>query len=567
MQSKNKNQIGITALYCRLSRDDGTDSDSNSVSNQKKLLSVKAKEMGLTDTKYYVDDGYTGTNFNRPGFQQLIDDIEIGLVSAVMVKDLSRLGRDYVSVGNYTDSYFPEHNIRFIAVNDAIDSDEGESEIAPFKNILNEMYARDISKKIRSSHRLRGSMGEPLSQPPYGYMKSPENKKKWIIDPEAATVVKSIFKMCLDGKGNETIARELQESEVLIPMAYWQSKGLNRGGKKTQTNPYKWCKTTVQKILSQQEYCGDIINFKTYSKSFKNKTRYENSKENWAVFKDVNEPIIDRETFEIVQKFISKTKRRAPKKENGERSIFNGLIYCGDCHSKMRYHTSTSNKEIHYFTCSDNKVDYRGKCPGRHCVRADALEEVVKLELRRLVEVLELDESYFAQLLLRKNDEEREKDKKFLESELQKAIARSNTVSQLYEKLYEDNVIGKVSDEWFVELSRKYEKERMDLKAKIADTRYKIEELKNNNSEYEKFISAIRRFMQMDNLTSPLLRELIDHIDIFETEGTGKSRTQRIVIYYRFIGYIELPNATKQTHIADTRKGVAVEYITEQFTA
>ena len=567
MQSKNKNQIGITALYCRLSRDDGTESESNSIGNQKKLLSQKAKEMGLTDTKYYVDDGYTGTNFNRPGFQQLIDDIEIGLVSAVMVKDLSRLGRDYVSVGNYTDSYFPEHNVRFIAVNDAIDSDEGESEIAPFKNILNEMYARDISKKIRSSHRLRGSMGEPLSQPPYGYTKSLENKKKWIIDPEAATVVKSIFKMCLDGKGNETIARELQENKVLIPMAYWRSKGLNRGGKKTQTNPYKWCKTTVQKILSQQEYCGDIINFKTYSKSFKNKTRYENSKENWAVFKDVNEPIIDRETFETVQKFISKTKRRAPKKENGERSIFNGLIYCGDCHSKMRYHTSTSNKEIHYFTCSDNKVDYRGNCPGRHYVRADALEEVVKLELRRLVEILEIDEPYFAQLLLRKNDEEREKDKKFLETELQKAIARSNTVSQLYEKLYEDNVIGKVSDEWFVELSHKYEKERMDLKAKIADTRHKIEELKNTNSEYGKFISAIRRFMQMDNLTSPLLRELIDHIDIFETEGTGKSRTQRIVIYYRFIGYIELPNTAKQTHIADTRKGVAVEYITEQFTA
>ena len=567
MQSKNKNQIGITALYCRLSRDDGTEIESNSIGNQKKLLSQKAKEMGLTDTKYYVDDGYTGTNFNRPGFQQLIDDIEIGLVSAVMVKDLSRLGRDYVSVGNYTDSYFPEHNVRFIAVNDAIDSDEGESEIAPFKNILNEMYARDISKKIRSSHRLRGSMGEPLSQPPYGYMKSPENKKKWIIDPESATVVKSIFKMCLDGKGNETIARELQENEVLIPMAYWRSKGLTRGGKKTQTNPYKWCKTTIQKILSQQEYCGDIINFKTYSKSFKNKRRIENSKENWAVFKDVNEPIIDRETFETVQKFISKTKRRAPKKENGERSIFNGLIYCGDCHSKMRYHTSTSNKEIHYFTCSDNKVDYRGNCPGRHYVRADALEEVVKLELRRLVEMLEIDESYFAQLLLRKNDEEREKDKKFLESELQKAIARSNTVSQLYEKLYEDNVVGKVSDEWFVELSHKYEKERMDLKAKIADTRHKIEELKNNNSEYEKFISAIRRFMQMDNLTSPLLRELIDHIDIFETEGTGKSRTQRIVIYYRFIGYIELPNTAKQTHIADTRKGVAVEYIAKQFTA
>ncbi len=363
MQSKNKNQIGVIALYCRLSRDDGTDSDSNSVSNQKKLLSVKAKEMGLTDTKYYVNDGYTGTNFNRPGFQQLINDIEIWPVSIVMVKDLSRLGRDYVSVGNYTDSYFPEHNVRFIAVNDAIDSDGGESEVAPFKNILNEMYARDISKKVRSSHRLRGGMGEPLSQPPYGYMKSPDNKKKWIVDTEAATVVKSIFKMCMDGKGNETIARTLQENKVLVPMAYWHSKGLNRGGKKTQTNPYKWCKTTIQKILSQQEYCGDIINFKTYSKSFKNNRRYLNDKENWAVFKNANEPIIDREVFDRVQEITAKTKRRAPKKENGERSIFNGLIYCGDCHSKMRYHTNTINKDIHYFTCSDNKVDYRGNCP------------------------------------------------------------------------------------------------------------------------------------------------------------------------------------------------------------
>ena len=229
MQPKKKIEpMGITALYCRLSRDDGVDGDSNSVSNQKKLLSQKAKEMGLSNPRYYVDDGYTGTNFNRPGFQQLLSDIEMGYVSAVMVKDLSRLGRDYVSVGNYTDSYFPDHSVRFIAVNDGIDSDEGESEIAPFKNILNEMYARDISKKVRSSHRLRGNAGEPLSQPPYGYMKSPENKKKWIIDPEAAAIIKEVFKMALEGKGAETIARILQERKVLVPMAYWQSKGLPR---------------------------------------------------------------------------------------------------------------------------------------------------------------------------------------------------------------------------------------------------------------------------------------------------------------------------------------------------
>lgn len=569
MQPKTKKEpIGITALYCRLSRDDGMNGDSNSVANQKHLLSQKAKEMGLPNTKYYVDDGYTGTNFNRPGFQQMLSDIEMGFVSAVMVKDLSRLGRDYVSVGNYTDSYFPDHGIRFIAVNDSIDSEKGESEIAPFKNILNEMYARDISKKIRSSHRLRGNMGEPLSQPPYGYQKSPENKKKWIIDPEAAEIVKSIFKMCLDGKGNETIARILQEQKVLVPMAYWQSKGLPRGGKKTQPNPYRWCKTTVQKILSQQEYCGDVINFKTYSKSFKNKRRYDNDPENWMIFKDVHEPIITREDFERVRARIAKTKRRAPKPHNGQKSIFADLLFCGDCHTKLRYHTNTINKDIHYFVCANNKVDYRGSCPGRHYVRADAIEQVVMLELRRMAEYLSDDEDAFAELLARKTDKELLKEQKRCEEELQKAMTRNDTVFRLYEKLYEDNAIGKVSDEWFMQLSHKYEVERMELKSKITALRKKLSESGKQQQQREGVILAVRRFMQMDYLTAPLLRELIDHIDVFETEGTGKNRTQRIVIYYRFVGYVEIPAAPRHPHYkADTRQGVAVEYLTEPKTA
>ena len=328
MQSKKpKEQIGITALYCRLSRDDGAEGDSNSVANQKRMLTKYAKENGFGNTRFYVDDGYTGTNFNRPGFQQMLEDIEMGYISTVIVKDMSRLGRDYLQVGYYTDTYFPDRNIRFIAVNDCVDSNDGENELAPFRNVMNEMYARDISRKVRSSHRLRGNAGEPLSQPPYGYLKSPENKKKWIIDPIASQVVKDIFRMCLEGKGNETIARILQEQKVLIPMAYWHEKGLGRGGKKTQPNPYKWGKTTVAKILAQQEYCGDVINFKTYSKSFKNKTRLENPRENWAVFKNVHEPIIDRETFEQVQKLTAKTKRRAPKKDNTEKKMSCDLLY------------------------------------------------------------------------------------------------------------------------------------------------------------------------------------------------------------------------------------------------
>ena len=563
MQSKKKKEnIGITALYCRLSRDDGAEGDSNSVANQKRMLTKYAKENGFGNTRFYVDDGYAGTNFNRPGFQQMLEDIEMGYVSTIIVKDMSRLGRDYLQVGYYTDTYFPDRNIRFIAVNDCVDSNDGENELAPFRNVMNEMYARDISRKVRSSHRLRGNAGEPLSQPPYGYMKSPENKKKWIVDAEAAQVVQDIFRMCLEGKGNETIARILQEQKVLIPMAYWQSKGLPRGGKKTQPNPYKWCKTSVSKILAQQEYCGDVINFKTYSKSFKNKARMPNPEENWAVFKNVHEPIIDREVFEAVQKLISKTKRRAPKKENSEKNMFCDLLYCADCGSKLWSHVNTVNKNIQYFSCSNYKTDTRGTCKTRHYIRADAIEQVVMLELRRMAQFLQDDEEAFAELLAQKTNKDILKEQKYLEEELRKSVARNEKVSGLYEKLYEDNVSGKVTDEWFMQLSHKYEVERMELKAKIAELRKKISNIGTMQQNKENFINAIRRFMEMKKLTAPLLRELIDKITVYETEGVGKNRSQRIMIHYKFIGYIEIPECGSN-YKADTRKGVAVEYITK----
>lgn len=563
MQSKKKKEnIGITALYCRLSRDDGAEGDSNSVANQKRMLTKYTKENGFGNTRFYVDDGYTGTNFNRPGFLKLLEDIEMGYVSTIIVKDMSRLGRDYLQVGYYTDTYFPDRNIRFIAVNDCVDSNDGENELAPFRNVMNEMYARDISRKVRSSHRLRGNAGEPLSQPPYGYMKSPENKKKWIVDAEAAQVVQDIFRMCLEGKGNETIARILQEQKVLIPMAYWQSKGLPRGGKKTQPNPYKWGKTTVAKILAQQEYCGDVINFKTYSKSFKNKARMPNPEENWAVFKNVHEPIIDRETFEAVQKLISKTKRRAPKKENAEKNMFCDLLYCADCGSKLWSHVNTVNKNIQYFSCSNYKTDTRGTCETRHYIRADAIEQVVMLELRRMAQFLQDDEEAFAELLAQKTNKDILKEQKYLEEELRKSVARNEKVSGLYEKLYEDNASGKVTDEWFMQLSHKYEIERMELKAKIADLRQRISNIGTMQQNKENFINAIRRFMEMKKLTAPLLRELIDKITVYETEGAGKNRSQRVMIHYKFVGYIEIPECGKN-YRADTRKGVAVKYVTK----
>ncbi len=559
MQSDN---IGITALYCRLSRDDGTDSESNSIANQKRLLSQKAKELGLGNIKYYVDDGYTGTNFNRPGFQSLLDDIDMGYISVVMVKDLSRLGRDYVSVGHYTDNYFPEHNIRFIAVNDMVDSDEGENEIAPFKNIMNEMYARDISRKVRSSHRIRGNMGEPLAPPPYGYMKSPENKKKWVIDPEAAKIVQSIFKMCLEGKGNETIARLLQEQQVLNPMAYWQSKGLPRGGKKTQLNPYKWGNTTVGKILSQQEYCGDVINFKSYSKSFKNKVRIDNPKENWKIFKDVHEPIIDRETFEVVQKRIASGKRRPPNPKHAEKNMFCGLVYCADCGHPLWFNVNHPNTEIKYFMCSNYK-GRRGTCEGTHYVRADSLEQIVIMELKKFARFLKDDEDALAEILEAKTNKNMISQQKLLEGNLSKAISRSKEVDLMYERLFEEHIKGVVSDEWFMQLSVKYENEKVELKQKIKQYKEEIAELESFKMGKERFQNAVRSFMQMERLTPALLNELVEKIVVHNIEGKGKNRTQRITIHYRFVGVVELPSNPQDTNVVlEARQGVAVEYLT-----
>ena len=567
MQSNNNtSREGVTALYCRLSRDDGTESESNSISNQKTLLKQKAKEYGLTNTRCYVDDGFTGTNFNRPGFQQMLEDIDLGYVSAVMVKDLSRLGRDYVSVGHYTDVYFPEHNVRFIAVNDMVDSADGENELAPFKNIMNEMYARDISRKVRSSHRLRGNMGVPLSQPPYGYKKDPDVKGRWIIDPEPAKVVRRIFRLFLEGNGVESIAHILQEDQVMIPLAYWFSKGLKRGGKRTRIDPCRWNMSTVWTILRKQEYCGDVINFKTYSKSFKNKARRENAPENWKVFHDVHEPIIDRETFELVQTRLGNTKHRQPKPKNGEKSIFTDLLYCSDCGKKLWYHFNTS-RGIRFFSCSNYKGDYRGTCTKRHYIREDAIYNVVMLELRRLAMLLKEDEAAFAELLARETDKELLVKRKHLESELQQALLRSDTISQTVHNLYEDNVSGKVSDEWFLQLANRYETERMALKPKIASIRDELSAMGTAQKSRDTFLAAVRRFMDMEAITAPLLQELIDRIVVYEVEGSGRNKTQRIVIYYRFVGYLDLPVDPRQDLTENTRKGVAVRYLPRAVSA
>ena len=551
----------ITALYCRLSHEDSMQGESNSIQNQRKILTDYAKSKDFRNTKFYIDDGFSGTNFNRPGFQQMLEDMEMGYISTVIVKDSSRFGRNYLEVGQYTDYYFPEHNIRFIAINDCIDSDNGEDDFSAFRNVMNEMYAKDISRKVRSSHRLRGNAGEPLAPPPYGYVKDPENKKKWIIDPDAAEVVQRIFRLCIEGNGNETIARILQDDKVLVPQAYWQSKGMSRGGKKTQPNPYKWCKTTIAKMLEQQEYCGDIINFKSYSKSFRNKTRVENPKENWAIFKDVHEPIIDRETWERVQELTKNSKRRKPKNENVKKSIFTNLLYCGDCGHKLWFNINKQNPSIRFYSCSNYK-GLRGTCESTHYVREDSLEQVVKMELFKLATYLDHDENAFAELLEHKSNKDSLAERKAAESALAAATARSQELLRLYERVYEDNVNGKVTDDWFMRLSHKYEVEQEELKKQMFDLKNKIERLDTAQNSSGSFIRAIRKFMTMQTLTPIVLQELIDKIEVFPIEGTGKKRTQRLVIHYRFVGCIDLPSIVpKHTYKLDSRQGVAIEYL------
>ena len=449
-----------------------------------------------------------------------------------------------------------------------VDSADGENELAPFKNIMNEMYARDISRKCRSSHRLRGNMGIPLSQPPYGYRKSPDTKGKWIIGPEPAKVVQRIFRLFLEGNGVETIAHMLQEDHVMIPLAYyWFSQGLKRGGRRAHTDPYRWNMNTVWKILHQQEYCGDVINFKTYSKSFKNKKRLENPEENWKVFHEVHEPIIDRDTFELVQNRLGKTKHRKPKPENGEKSIFTDLLYCADCGRKLWFHLNTA-RNIRFFSCSNYKGDYRGSCTKRHYIREDAIYQVVTLELRRLSAYLREDEEAFVELLSQETDKELFAKRKHLETELQQALLRSDTVSQTVQKLYEDNLSGKVSDEWFLQLASRYETERMELKSKIASLRDELSAMGTAQKGRDTFLAAVRRFMDMETLTAPLLQELIDRIEVHEMEGRGTDRIQRIVIYYRFVGYLDLPDRIGQGDITEnTRKGVAVRYLSRAETA
>ena len=561
-QSSSKKREVTAALYLRLSRDDNLEGESYSIGNQKKLLTKVAKEKGYTNLLIYADDGISGVTMNRPDYIRMIRDIEGNKVSAVFVKDLSRLGRNYIEVGKLTEEFLPDHDIRLVAVSDNIDTKEGENELAPIKNLFNEWYARDISKKRRISNKIKGNSGEPLSPPPYGYKKDPCDPKRWQIDEEAANVIRRIFDMTLQGLGTEQIAAQLESEKILTPINYAESKGIHKPCRKQSENPYYWRSSAIIRILNTQEYCGDIINFKTYSKSYKNKTRHANDPENIVTFKDVNEPIIDRAVFEKIQEKRGKMRKR--KQTDGERNMFSGLLVCADCGSNLNFHFNQGNHDITYFNCTGyNRTASRRICTSSHYIRADFLEKIVLGEIRRLTRLATKYETEFARLVMGNSLKNAQQEQQQREKELKQMQIRDKELDVLFEKIYEDNAMGKISDDRFAKMSVKYEAEQKELNEKMKALQEEIGQSKIKTVSTDMFIETVRKYTRARKLTPQMVNELIDKIEVYQAEKIDGRNIQKLKIYYTCIGAIDIPNydAIPENQVkVHTRQGVEIHF-------
>ena len=564
-QSSKKHELGTAALCCRLSRDDNMDSESNSIQNQRKILQKAAKDKGYTDTFFFVDDGITGTTMKRPGFQKMLTAIEAGYILAVFVKDLSRLGRNYIEVGKLTEEFFPLHDIRLVAVSDGVDSDEGEDDFTPFKNIMNEYYAKDISKKRRIVNKMKGNAGVPLSPPPYGYIKNPDDPRFWVVEPEAAEVVRRIYRMALEGYGLAETAARLAADGVVNPTYYWRSRGTSRGGSKSTVEPTKWGHTTVKKILTLQEYCGDVINFKSYSKSYKMKKRIENPEENRAIFLNVHEAIIDRQTWEKVQALQKGTRRKKPTVTQ-EPSVFSGLLKCPECGGNLNFHFNQNNHDIKFFSCQNHNSGYR-KCSKTHYIRLDFLEQVVLYEVKRLACFASEYENDFIKAMNRRSAKVAENTALRKQRELDALTVRDRELDMLFERLYEDNVSGKINDARFAKMSKRYEQEQGENAKKIKALRLELKKDESKRMDIDDFLETVRRYTDAATITKRMVAELIDHIEVYHAEKQDGITNQRVVIHYNCIGAFDVPDRRKIPEadiIMETRKGVALSYAPEQ---
>ena len=545
---------GITACYERLSQEDKLDGESNSISNQKRILEKYCRDHGYTAIRHYdEDDGYSGTNFNRPGFQRMLADIKAGKIKRVVVKDMSRFGRNYLQVGMYTEMMFPEYGVHFIAVNDGVDSVRGDSEFTAIRNVFNEIYAKDTSKKIRATWQSKGRSGEHLATiPPYGYKKDPDNKKKWVIDEQAAAVVQKIFALCVSGMGPSQIARWLQENKVLNPAAYAHEQGLPTANK-PPLHPYKWCNETVSGILERLEYLGHTVNFKTRKQSFKSKKKLWNDPSEWVIFENTQEPIIEESVFLIVQKI---RQGRCRPTRMGDMGMFSGLLFCADCGGKMYLCRANRYKpEQEYYLCSTYRKD-RALCT-THSIRRIVLEEIVLRNLREAIQYVSQHEDDFIQQAADQSLREQNKELAQKKDDLSRSQKRIAELDVIIKRLYEDNISGKLSDERFIKLSHDYELEQMNLTNIVETLRQEIRKQEQQKVNVKQFIAVVRKYTDMQQLTASVLREFIDHIEVSQTDKQTKTREIKIV--YNFIGAFDFEHAMTKTKTAKAKKnGIAV---------
>lgn len=547
-------------LYERLSRDDNLDGESYSIQNQKLLLEKVAKEMGYTKVVHFNDDGISGVTMDRPGLQLMLSELEKGKAKAVFVKDLSRLGRNYIEIGRLLEEYFPQHDIRFVSVSDNIDTTQGDDELAPIRNLFNEWYARDISKKKRISNQVRGGAGIPLGRPPFGYQKDPLNPHHWIVDEEAAQVVRKIYQMSFDGMGVEQIAAQLSQEGILNATAYWRSKGIGCASKPSRFGDTYWCSDAVRKILINQVYCGDVINFKTYSKSYKDKRRLENPPEAWKIFRDVHEPVIERVFWEQVQEKREGIRKRTT--HEGERNMFSGLLVFADCGANMGYHFNQGNPEIKYFNCMNYNVKRR-TCPSTHYIRVDFLEEIVRAEIKRLTQFASKHGEQFLEMMLDCSKRSAEAQCGSLQQELAGLRARDRELDGLFEQIYIDNLSGKISGERFAKLSVWFDKEQKDIQQKIAEHERSLSKAKSKSLTAEMFTKTVCKYARTRKLSARMLNELVERIEVYQAEKVGGVWKQKVVIHYNCVGVVHIPDgmAPPLPRITvNTRKGVYINY-------
>ncbi|NLO21928.1 MAG: recombinase family protein [Syntrophomonadaceae bacterium] len=549
------NQEKYTILYSRLSQEDEREGESNSIQNQRLMLEKYAEDNGFQNLKFLYDDGYSGTNFNRPAWKEVMGLVESDQVSTLIVKDMSRLGRDYLLVGQYTEMIFPSYGIRFIAVNDGVDSLYGDNDFAPFKNLFNDFYSKDTSRKIRAVKKAQAERGERIAtRPPYGYKKSEDNPRRIVPDEQSAEVIRHIFRLCAEGRGPSQIAKQLKTEQVLTPTNYYYRKtGVALVNLDTE-RPYNWSSTTIANILSDVSYLGHTVNMRYTTVSYKNKKQIERPESEWLKFESTHEPLISQELWDIVQD-IRKHKKRPPKQMNTP-NLFSGLVFCADCNGTLVLHRAHTMKETqNNFMCSTYKKRGKEECSA-HYIRETQLKAIILDDLKRVTHYARQKEKLFAEHITRKNSAETRLEITRIQREIDAAKRRDSELTALFKRLYEDNVLGRIPNEHFRLLSAEYTTEQAELRNKLPKLEERLEQLRNSLTNVAQFIDKAKRYSHITELTPEILRLFIEKIVVGEkAQKYSRTAEQDIWIYYRDIGLMDTPVTQPEALEAELGEG------------